>query len=111
MEDVLEEIVGDIFDEYDEIENLYEVIDDRTFLFDAGIPIYDLSKVLGINIEEGDYDTLSGYMLELLGRLPKEGEHPIVETDRLRMKVEEFKDKRILTVKIEILDKESENEK
>lgn len=111
MEDVLEEIVGDIFDEYDEIENLYEVIDDKTFLFDAGIPIYDLSKVLGINIEEGDYDTLSGYMLELLGRLPKEGEHPVIETDRLRMKVEEFKDKRILTVKIEILDKESENEK
>ena len=110
MEDVLEEIVGDIFDEYDEIENLYEVIDDKTYLFDAGIPIYDLSKVLGIDIEEGDYDTLSGYMLELLGRLPKEGEHPVVETDKLRMKVEDFKDKRILTVRIEILDKKQEDD-
>ena len=45
MEDVLEEIVGDIFDEYDEIENLYEIIDEKTYLFDAGIPIYDLSDM------------------------------------------------------------------
>lgn len=104
MEDVLEELVGDIFDEYDEIENLYEVIDDKTYLFDAGIPIYDLSKVLGIDIEEGDYDTLSGYILELLGKLPKENENPIITTDKLKMQVEKVKDKRILTVRVEILD-------
>ena len=100
MEDVLEEIVGDIFDEYDEIENLYEAIDENTYIFDAGITIYDLSKVLDIDIEEGDYDTLSGYFLELLGRMPKENEHPTVTTDKLEMTVEEFKDNRILTVKI-----------
>ena len=93
MEDVLEEIVGDIFDEYDEIENLYEAIDENTYIFDAGITIYDLSKVLDIDIEEGDYDTLSGYFLELLGRMPKENEHPTVTTDKLEMTVEEFKDK------------------
>lgn len=100
MEDVLEEIVGDIYDEYDEVENLYETIDENTYLFDAGITIYDLSKVLDIDIEEGDYDTLSGYFLELLGRMPKEDEHPTVTTDKLEMTVEEFKDNRILTVKI-----------
>lgn len=100
MEDVLEEIVGDIFDEYDEIENLYEAIDENTYIFDAGITIYDLSKVLDIDIEEGDYDTLSGYFLELLGRMPKENEHPTVTTDKFEMTVEEFKDNRILTVKI-----------
>ena len=100
MEDVLEEIVGDIFDEYDEIENLYEAIDENTYIFDAGITIYDLSKVLDIDIEEGDYDTLSGYFLELLGRMPKENEHPTVTTDKLEMTVEEFKVNRILTVKI-----------
>ena len=100
MEDVLEEIVGDIFDEYDEIENLYEAIDENTYIFDAGITIYDLSKVLDIDIEEGDYDTLSGYFLELLGRMTKENEQPTVTTDKLEMTVEEFKDNRILTVKI-----------
>lgn len=105
MEDVLEELVGDIYDEYDEIENLYEAVDEDTYLFDAGITIYDLSKVLDIDIEEGDYDTLSGYFLELLGRMPKEDEHPTVTTDKLEMTVEEFKDNRILTVKIHILKK------
>ncbi|MBQ9314752.1 MAG: HlyC/CorC family transporter [Clostridia bacterium] len=101
MEDVLEEIVGDIYDEYDEVENLYEVINENTYIFDAGIPIYDLSKILEIDIEEGDYDTLSGYILENLGRLPKEGEHPIIKTDKFIMQVEEVKDNRILTVKVE----------
>lgn len=109
MEDVLEEIVGDIFDEYDEIENLYEIIDQNTYLFDAGITIYDLSKILEIDIEEGDYDTLSGYILELLGRLPREGEHPEVITDKIKMKVEDYKDKRILTVRVEKIIKETEN--
>jgi len=101
MEDVLEELVGDIYDEYDEVESLYEIIGENTFLFDAGIPIYDLSKILEIDIEEGDYDTLSGYILENLGRLPKEGEHPIITTDKFTMQVEEVKDNRILTVKVE----------
>lgn len=108
MEDLLEEIVGDIFDEYDEIENLYEVVDEKTYIVDAGIPIYDLSKIIGIEIEEGDYDTLSGYVLELLGRLPKEDEHPEIVTDKLKMRVEDFRDKRILTVRVEIID---QNEK
>ena len=101
MEDVLEELVGDIYDEYDEVENLYEVINENTYLFDAGIPIYDLSKILEIDIEEGDYDTLSGYILENLGRLPKVGEHPVIKTDKFIMQVEEVKDNRILTVKVE----------
>lgn len=105
MEDILEELVGDIYDEYDEIENLYKVIDENTYLFDAGITIYDLSKVLDIDIEEGDYDTLSGYFLELLGRMPKVNEHPTITTDKLEMTVEDFKDNRILTVKIHTLQK------
>ena len=111
MEDMLEEIVGDIYDEYDEVENLYEKIDENSYIFDAGISIYDLSKILEIDIEEGDYDTLSGYILELLGRLPKENEHPVITTDRLKMQVEDFKDKRILTVKVEKINApETENE-
>lgn len=110
MEDLLEEIVGDIFDEYDEMENLYEKIDEKTYLIDAGVTIYDLSKILDVDIEEGDYDTLSGYMLELLGRLPKEGEHPTVKTDKLNLQVEEFKDKRILTVRVTKLDTKKDDE-
>lgn len=110
MEDVLEELVGDIYDEYDEMESLYEQIDENTFLFDAGITIYDLSKILETDIEEGDYDTLSGYILENLGRLPKVGEHPVIQTEKLKLKVEDFKDNRILTVRIEKLKPKEEEE-
>lgn len=66
MEDIIEELVGNIFDEYDEVENEYEKIDNNTFMISGSVTIYELRKILGINIEEGDYDTLSGYLIELL---------------------------------------------
>ena len=74
MEDILEELVGNIFDEYDDVENEYEKIDDNTFLISGSVSLYELKKILNTNIPEGDYDTLSGYLLEELGRLPEEGE-------------------------------------
>ena len=100
MEDILEEIVGDIFDEYDEIENEYEKIDDKTYLLSGNLPIYDVNKILDSHIPEGEYDTLSGYLQEELGRIPTEEENPIIETEELTFKIENFEDKRILKVKV-----------
>lgn len=100
MEDILEEIVGDIFDEYDEIEEEYEKIDDKTYILSGSMPIYDVNKLLASNIPEGDYDTLSGYLQEELGRIPTEEENPVIETDELIFKIEEYEDKRILKVKV-----------
>lgn len=100
MEDILEEIVGDIFDEYDEIEEEYEKIDDKTYIISGSMPIYDVNKILGSNIPEGDYDTLSGYLQEELGRIPAEEENPVIETKELTFKIEEYEDKRILKVKV-----------
>ena len=100
MEDILEEIVGDIFDEYDEIEEEYEKIDDKTYIISGSMPIYDVNKILGSNIPEGDYDTLSGYLQEELGRIPSEEENPVIETKELTFKIEEYEDKRILKVKV-----------
>ena len=99
MEDILEELVGNIFDEYDEVENEYEKIDENTFLISGSVSIYELKKILNINIPEGDYDTLSGYSLEELGRLPEEGEEAIVETKDVTYKIEEYEEKRIMWVK------------
>jgi len=95
MEDLLEEIVGNIFDEYDEIEDEYKKIDENTFLISGSTSIYDLRKILGIEIPEGDYETLSGYLLELLGRVPEDNEKPIIETEKVVYKIEEYVDKRI----------------
>lgn len=99
MEDVLEELVGNIFDEYDEIEKDYEQIDNNTFMINGSVSIYDLRKILGINIPEGDYDTLSGYLIELLGRIPEDDESPVIETEKVTYKIEEYEEKRILWVK------------
>lgn len=99
MEDVLEELVGNIFDEYDDVEKDYEKIDENTFLIDGSVSIYDLRKILGVDIPEGDYDTLSGYLIELLGRIPEDDEKPEIETEKVTYKIEEYEERRILWVK------------
>ena len=101
MEDILEEIVGDIFDEYDEVEEEYEKIDDKTYILSGSMTIYDVNKLLDSHIPEGDYDTISGYLQEELGRIPsEEEEHTTIETEELSFKIEEYEDKRILKVKV-----------
>lgn len=100
MEDVLEEIVGDIFDEYDPVENEYEKIDENTYIVDGQMSISDFEKLMDIKEIETEYDTVSGYLLELLDRIPTEEENPVVETDNLVFKIEEFDERRIAKVKV-----------
>jgi len=100
IEDILEEIVGEIYDEYDEVIEKYEKIDDNTYVLDGSIAVYEVEKVLDIQIPEGEYDTLSGYLIEELGRIPNEKEKPIIETEKATYKVEKCKDKKILKVKV-----------
>ena len=99
MEDIIEELVGNIFDEYDEEEKDYEKIDDNTFMISGSVSIHDLRKILEIEIPEGDYDTLSGYLIEELGRIPSDDEKPIIETEKVTYKIEDYEEKRILWVK------------
>ena len=99
MEDLIEEIVGNIFDEYDDVEDEFKKIDDNTFLINGSVSIYELKKILGIEVPEGDYETLSGYLLEVLGRVPEDHETPIIETKNVTYKIEKYEDKRILWVK------------
>ena len=99
MEDILEELVGNIFDEYDDEEQEYEQLDQNTYILSGNLPIYDVNKILNADIPEGDYDVLSGYLLEKLGRIPEENENPIIDTDKVTYKIEEYEDKRILKVK------------
>ncbi len=99
MEDILEELVGNIFDEYDEEEKDYEKLDDNTYLISGSVSIHDLRKILNVQIPDGEYDTLSGYLIEKLGRIPSDDEKPIIETERVTYKIEDYEDKRILWVK------------
>lgn len=112
MEDILEELVGNIYDEYDEMEHEYEKIDETTYMLSGSLPIYEVKKILGIDIPDGDYETLSGYLQEELGRIPEDSEKPTVEAKEAIYKVEEYEDKRILWVKAcKILNQEKQEEK
>lgn len=109
MEDIIEELVGNIFDEYDDEEIDVKKIDENTYIVSGLLTSYELKKVFGIEIPEGDYETLSGYLLDRLGRIPDENEHPVIEDEKLTYKVEEMEDKRIKYVKVcKNMDEESE---
>ena len=95
----MEELVGDIYDEYDKVEKEYEKIDENTYMLAGNLPIYDVNKLLDADIPEGDYDTLSGYLQEELGRIPEDEEKPVIETEKVTYKIEEYEDKRIIKVK------------
>ncbi len=100
MEDILEELVGDIYDEYDEEEKEFEKIDDNTYILSGSLPIYDVNKILDADIPEGDYDTISGYLQDKLGRIPEDDEEPpIIDTEKVTYKIEKYEDRRIIKIK------------
>ncbi len=100
MEDILEEIVGDIYDEYDPVEEKYEKIDENTYIVDGQMSILDFEKLIGVKNIDTEYDTVSGYLMELMDRVPSEEENHVIETDKLVFKIEEFDDRRISKVKV-----------
>ena len=99
MEDILEEIVGEIYDEYDKETDKFKKIDNNTFLIDASVALYDVEKFLDIDIEDDDVDTLGGYLIKKLDRIPKDGEKPVVETEKITYKIEKVQDRKIIKVK------------
>ena len=101
MEDIIEELMGNILDEYDDDEEIdYKKIDENTYLLNGSLSLYYIKKLLNVEIPEGDYDTLSGYLLEKLGRIPEDDEKVVIEDGDLTYKIEEYEDKRIKYVKV-----------
>ncbi len=103
LEDVIEEIVGDITDEYDDENLFYSKLDDHTWVFEGKTALTDVYRVLGIDGElfeenKGDSGTLGGFVLELTGRIPKKGER--VELRNFTFVVEGSDNKRIRRVKV-----------
>ena len=112
MEDIIEEIVGEINDEYDEEERSYVKINDRTFVFEAKTLLSDFYKIVKIDSDvfedvEGDADTLAGLLLEIKGEFPKQ--HEKLEYERFQFEVLEMDARRILKVKVIIGDPKKED--
>ena len=100
MEDIIEEIVGEIYDEYDIIEKKIEKINSKTFICKGSVHLHEIEGKLGIKIEEGDYDTIAGFIIDKLGRIPEDGEKCSVETEEVYYRTEKVKNNTIEKVKI-----------
>ncbi|RGY99911.1 hemolysin family protein [Clostridium sp. AM58-1XD] len=109
LEDMLEEIVGDIRDEYDEDEEEELVeIGENEYLVEAAMKLDDLNDSLGLNLESEDYDSIGGLVIGLLDHLPEKGEE--VTYDNIRLTVESVEKNRIDKIHLYLLEKPDEEE-
>ena len=104
LEDILEEIVGEIQDEYDKETPPVEKLDEATYRVDAGVSIEDLNDTLGTEIEEKGFETVGGFIYDLVGSVPEEGKKLEYESEEfaLNLLVEKVEGQRIKTVKVTV---------
>lgn len=103
LEDIIEEIVGDIQDEFDnEVEDILQ-IDDKSYLCDGRVDIEDLNEELRLNIPEEDFDTLGGFVFDLFGKIPVKYEK--VSFDDVDFIIKDMAGHKIKTVKIVLKEK------
>lgn len=95
LEDLVESIVGNIQDEYDHEEEEIHRVSETEFTVDGSTSIDEISDLTGVELPEGDYDTIAGFVTEQLGRIPKDGEHPQIQVDGLSITVLEVEDQRL----------------
>jgi len=106
MEDLIEEIVGDIEDEYDNEEIMIRKLDDSTFVVKGYLTVSEFNNKFNINIEEGEYDTLNGYLLHKLGKLPDEGVD--FKFNNVHFLVSKVNNRRIEDIKVKFINEPSE---
>lgn len=104
MEDVMEEVVGEIEDEYDEAPKLFRQISENSFIVNARIEIFDLKEMLGIPLpEDDDYQTLAGFLLKRMQKIPKKWDSTVI--DQVEYVIQSATDRSIEEVYVIIHDK------
>lgn len=102
LEDIVEELVGEIQDEYDEEKPIVEKVNEREFIVNALAPIYDVNEHLPHDLpEDGDFDTVSGWLGDIFGKIPDVGEQK--ESNGYNITVLRKSDQNIESVKLELL--------
>ncbi len=102
VEDLLESIVGNMQDEYDNEQEEVTQIDDNRYEVDGTTDIDEVAELLRLEIPEGDYETLGGFLISKLGRIPDADEHPMVVFENAEFTVMAMEDRRISLVHIEV---------
>ena len=110
LEDLLESIVGNIQDEYDHEDEEISIINDTTFEVEGIADIEEVEEHIGKTFPDGDYDTIGGYIISVLGFLPEDGQMNEVQFQNVKFTVLNVEDRRIGKVKVEILPIEKKNE-
>lgn len=100
MEDIIEEIVGEIEDEHDEDEQTYSMKSDGSYIFDGLTELRDVQEVLHLPIEEDSFETLNGYMISLLEKVPSDGDHDVVYAHGYRFEILKVENRIIREVSI-----------
>ena len=103
VEDLLEAIVGNMQDEYDNEEEEIEQVNETTYTLDGTTDIEEVAEILGIELPHGDYDTIGGFIMAELGRIPGEDESPIIEYEGYSFRVDTVDDRRIEKITAERL--------
>lgn len=107
LEDLIEDILGNIQDEYDHEEEEIRKIDENRFTVDGSTALEDVEELVGVTLPASDCETVAGLILESLGRIPQDHETPSVEVGGLRLTAKKTEDRRITEVLIEKLDGEA----
>lgn len=111
MEDIIEEVMGDIDDEYDLEEHVIKKLNDTVYLVDGNVDIDDLDEELGISLESDNSETIGGFIIDILGEIPEEKDvGRTVEFENYLFKIMSVKERRIEQIKIIILPKKTEED-
>jgi CBS domain containing-hemolysin-like protein len=100
LEDLLEELVGEIRDEFDEEERLIQKVDPSTYRVSGKLPIDELNSATGLTLPNESFDTVGGWVLDLFGRVPRRGEK--AETDDVAVAVEKVERTRVVEVLVKL---------
>ena len=109
IEDLIEQIMGDINDEHDDEEESIKKLSDNVYLINGTTEIREVNKELDLELENENYDTISALVIENLGYIPEEGEKPSITIDNLLFKVELVSDNRIEKLKLIIKENPEED--
>ncbi len=109
IEDLVEEVMGDIQDEYDDNVSQIVPLEENSYLIDGLIPIDEINDMFHLDISTENYDTMSGFMIDELGYIPKEGDCKKLEYETFSMEIVSVKEKRIHQLKLTIITNNEEN--
>ena len=110
MEDILEEIVGNIFDEYDEEETAIVCQEDGSYIMSGMASFDEVCELLQISMGEQEFDTLNGFLISLIGKIPADHERFRLEHQGWEFQVSAVRDKMIHTVKVTRISQEEEDD-